>query len=99
MHVGGRAAMSDELVRLKRAYRDSLHEAPDGLAELEARVWRPLRAALPDLERRDDLFFAGHWQDRSWIGATGHYVGTFRAPWLGIPPTGKALALRFGEFS
>lgn len=76
--------------------------------------YEPLQAAFPDLERRTDLFFGGLWTSPPegevghspphvrgegwWATATGHYVGTFRHPWLGIPATGEPAALRFGEF-
>ena len=64
----------------------------------------PLHAAFPDLERRTDLFFAGHWAGEivggagCWVTCTGHWLGTFRADWLGIPATGEPATLRFGEF-
>mgnify|MGYP002778889279 FL=1 len=32
------------------------------------------------------------------VGACGHHMGTFRRPFLDIPPTGHAAALRFHEF-
>ncbi len=64
----------------------------------------PLLRAMPDLERRTDLFFAGHWDglldggEGWWATCTGHHVGTFVAPWLGIPASGQLATLRFGEF-
>ena len=64
----------------------------------------PLAAAFPDLERRPDIFFGGHWDGRLdggagwWVSCTGHYLGTFTADWLGIPATGEPATLRFGEF-
>jgi len=64
----------------------------------------PLRRAFPDVERRTDLFFAGHWDGRidggagTWVTATGHYLGKFKEPLWGIPPTGEPAWLRFGEF-
>lgn len=64
----------------------------------------PLATAFPDLERRTDIFFGGHWDGQIdggegwWISCTGHYLGTFRADWLGIPATGEPATLRFGEF-
>jgi predicted ester cyclase len=67
----------------------------------------PLAAAFPDLERRLDIFMAGHWDGRYdadgggagyWVSCTGHYLGTFAGNWLGIPATGEAATLRFGEF-
>jgi len=76
--------------------------------------YSPLQAAFPDLERRTDLFFAGQWSSPPegevgyspphvrgegwWATATGHYIGTFRQPWLGIAATGEPAVVRFGEF-
>jgi predicted ester cyclase len=60
-------------------------------------IWQPLAAAFPDLERRDTLFLAGTWQGRTFVAATGHYCGTMRGDWLGIPATGKTIFLRYGE--
>ena len=77
-------------------------------------LYGPLCAALPDLERRNDIFMGGHWVSPPageighappavggegwWCSTTGHYIGTFRQPWLGIPATGEPVTLRFGEF-
>lgn len=60
--------------------------------------WLPLLAALPDLERRDEISLAGQWQDALWIASTGHYAGLFATDWLGIPATGRFVSLHFGEF-
>lgn len=69
-----------------------------GLPALHRDVWQPLLAAVPDLERRDDLVLAGSYQDHDFVSASGHYLGTFTADWLGIPATGSPLYIRFGEF-
>lgn len=64
----------------------------------------PLMAALPDIERRTDLFFAGHWDGHIdggagfWVTCHGHYLGTMQAPLFGIPASGEPVWLRFGEF-
>jgi predicted ester cyclase len=58
----------------------------------------PLKAAFPDLERRDDIVMAGLFKNRPWIACTGHYVGTFSSPLFGIPATGHLAFLRYGEF-
>jgi len=68
-----------------------------GLAQIEARVWRPLLQALPDLERRDLLVLQGHYAGSDIVGAVGHYLGTFRNDWLGIPASGQPVFLRYGE--
>lgn len=61
--------------------------------------WAPFLAALPDIERRDDILISGVFKGGSWVGATGYYTGTFAADWLGIRGTGGILNVRFGEFS
>lgn len=62
--------------------------------------------ALPDMERRDEIFVSGPNQpDARWqharaphlVAALGSYVGTFREPFLGIPPTGGVVHLDYGE--
>ena len=66
--------------------------------------YAPLLAALPDLERRTDLFFGGWWDGKIcggeglWVTCTGHYLGTFKADLFGIPANGEPVWLRFGEF-
>jgi predicted ester cyclase len=61
------------------------------------RIWQPLMAAFPDLERRDSLFLAGSYRGKTFIAAAGHYCGTMQGDWLGIPATGKTVYLRYGE--
>jgi predicted ester cyclase len=74
---------------------------PQAVAES---FYAPLLAALPDIERRTDLFFGGHWDghicggEGIWVTCTGHYVGTFKAALFGIPCHGQPVWLRFGEF-
>lgn len=62
-----------------------------------ARIWGPLLSAFPDLERRDALFLGGRYQNRTLVAAMGHYCGTMKEDWLGIPATGKTIFLRYGE--
>ena len=69
---------------------------PDALTEA---AYQPLLAAMPDLERRDLIVVSGKTTEGAvWLGACGHYVGTFQAPWLGIPPTGHFAHMRYHEF-
>ena len=68
-----------------------------GRAAVGAQVWRPLRQAIPDAERREDIVAGGRYRDTNWIGCLGHYVGTFEADWLGIPASHKVVAVRFAE--
>lgn len=76
-----------------------------GPAEIGA-VWSDLRAAMPDLERRPAMMLAGEnlpdarvstARHAHLVATLGHYMGTFRAPWLGIPPTHGAVTLPFAE--
>ncbi|MEP1933336.1 MAG: ester cyclase, partial [Roseibium sp.] len=64
--------------------------------------WRPLRRALSAMQRRMDVFFAGQnaiaEQGGVWVVSMGHLMGLFDHPWLGIPPTGKIVMLRYCEF-
>lgn len=82
---------------------DALWRAAHPMNELRgndaarATIWAPLKQALPDMERRDLILVAGIHEGRMQIAAMGHYCGTFRADWLGIPATGGALSLRYGE--
>jgi len=62
-------------------------------------AFEPLRAAVPDLERRDVIVLAGTSPEGAdWIGTCGNYMGTFLAPWLGIRPTGHLVHMRYHEF-
>ncbi|MGL4322870.1 MAG: ester cyclase [Beijerinckiaceae bacterium] len=69
-----------------------------GVEAMAAAVWQPLLTAFPDLERRDTLLIGGRWNDGDWVGAVGHYCGTFRRDWLTIPATGRPIYIRYGEF-
>ena len=63
------------------------------------KIFDPLNAALPDLERRDLIVLAGCTPEgEHWIGCMGNYMGTFLAPFLGIPATGRLAHMRYHEF-
>ena len=96
-------------VALNRVLRRTYHEGaawrgPHPFAEtadltaLAESFWTPLMRSFPDMERRDFLFFGGEWKEREWLTACGHWVGTFARDFLGIPATGGAVFLRYGEF-
>lgn len=62
-------------------------------------AYAPLLAAMPDLERRDLIIVEGPDGDGGhWVGCMGHYVGSFVAPFMDIPPTGHLAHMRFHEF-
>ena len=69
--------------------------------EIDARFWVPLKAALPDLERRDGIVISGASYapaGGTWIATCGDYMGTFERALFDIPPTGLTATIRFGEF-
>lgn len=68
-----------------------------GNSEALARAFRPLKQAMPDLERRDLIFVGGTYRNSRYLAAVGHYCGTMRRDWLGIPATNKPIYLRYGE--
>ena len=85
---------SDAAVHLTHPFEDL--DGPDGMYH---KALAPLAAAWPDLERRDYICMAG--SDPSghhWVGCAGSYMGTFAAPWLGIPATGRPSSMRYHEF-
>ena len=65
-------------------------------------VYAPLLAAIPDLERQDFIAMAGPGRGTArsgdWVGLGGNFIGTFRKPWLGIPPTGRPVFFRYHEY-
>ncbi|MEM9205021.1 MAG: nuclear transport factor 2 family protein [Pseudomonadota bacterium] len=65
-------------------------------AGLEA-IWRPVMAAMPDLERRDQIFIGGSYDGRRYVAAIGHYCGTLYEAFCGVRPTGHPVFLRYGE--
>ena len=91
--AAGRMVAPDAVLRFCHPLGDL--KGPEGL-------WSAvggLLGALPDLERRDMILVAGTTPEgEDWIGACGHYMGTFSAPWLGIPPTGHLVHMRYHEF-
>ena len=76
----------------------------DGVHDINAKFWQPLLHAMPDMERRTQLFFGGEFDGRfcggagTWVTAHGYLTGTFTNDWLGIPATGEQLYVRIGEF-
>ncbi len=60
-------------------------------------LWKPLRRALPDMERRENFVAGGRYRDANWIACMGHYLGTFAQDLLGISATRGVVHLRFCE--
>lgn len=72
-----------------------------GPEEVVERFFRPLRAALSHVYRRDEIFIGGanrRAQGGDWVASITHYVGNFTAPLLGLSPSNRLAFLRAGEF-
>jgi len=98
---GGQTALRDNLRAL---HGDSIAwrgPAPldelNGIEAVAEQAWLPLMQALPDLERRDEILVGGQFEGRDYVAMVGHYCGTFKHDWLGIPATGKTVYVRYGE--
>ena len=89
-----KVAAPDALFRLAHPFGDMT-----GPQDFYDRALATLKAAWPDVERRDWLVMAGSDDaGADWVGCGGHFVGTFTAPFLDIPPTGHLAHMRFHEF-
>ena len=64
--------------------------------------WRPLKQAMGPLQRRPDIFFAGHNEldgfSSVWCVEMGHLMGTWDISWIGLAPSRKLSFLRYCEF-
>ncbi len=65
-----------------------------GLEAFKSDVLRPFYAAFPDFHGTIDIKVA----QGDWIAATGFVTGTQHGEWLGIPPTGKPVKMRYSDF-
>jgi len=74
-----------------------------GAAAVAEVFWKPLRESFSHLQRREDIFMAGHnhyaGHEGVWVISMGHLMGLFDAPWLNIPATRKIAMLRYCEFN
>ncbi len=65
--------------------------------------WGPFLRAFSNVQRREDIFFAGLNQidgfQGTWVASMGHLMGLFDAPFLGIPATRKIAMIRYAEFN
>lgn len=103
-----RATPEDRKTLLREIYAPSVNwngahpfNALASPEDVDARYWTPLKAALPDLERRDSIIIHGasHAPDGgTWIAGCGDYMGTLENPLFDIPPTGLTATIRLGEF-
>ncbi|MEM1365723.1 MAG: ester cyclase [Pseudomonadota bacterium] len=99
-----KAPPSEAKARIADLYSQNCHwrgshplnemKGPDAIYET---VWAPLRAAMPDMERRDLIVMGGEYDGKQMVAVMGHILGTFEQPWLTIPATGHPIMLRYSE--
>ena len=65
-----------------------------GLEAFKSEVLAPFYVAFPDFHGTIDIKVA----QGDWIAATGFVTGTHQGEWLGIPPTGKPVKMRYSDF-
>ena len=74
----------------------------DGADNVAKNFWLPLTKAIKHIQRRQDIFIAGtntcDYDANVWVCSMGHFMGLFDQAFLGIPPTGKVVMLRYAEF-
>lgn len=91
--------------------KDHAFHGPDPILDLQGQegfidgYWTPLQQSFSGLRRETHLFIGGRSNGRAdgqgdgrmWVGGTGVFHGRFKEDWLGIPATGQAVTLRWGE--
>jgi predicted ester cyclase len=94
-----KAALRDALMQDATVWMSHPFNRLSGADAVFDAAYAPLYLAMPDLERRETIKIAGRdVRGALWAGVCGAYVGTFEGPFLDIPPTGRAAAMRFHEF-
>jgi len=83
---------------------DLMWHGPQPINDLTGReavlqnFFKPFVDAFPNFERHHNIFLGNTFKGDQWVSSMGHYVANFENDWLGIPATGKLVAIRFGEF-
>ncbi|MCR9136117.1 MAG: ester cyclase [Alphaproteobacteria bacterium] len=70
----------------------------NGYDALREHLYGPLAESFSTIRRMPYLFFADRYEDTTWVGTTGDWVGRMVRPFLGIMPGPAPRRLRFGEF-
>ena len=65
-----------------------------GLEAFKYEVLQPFYQAFPDYHVKDEIQVA----NENWVSATGFLTGHHRGEWMGIPPSGKPVRMRYSEF-
>ena len=64
--------------------------------------YTPFKNSFSNLQRRQDIFFAGQNEidgfNSVWVASMGHFMGLFDQPFVGIPPNRKIAMIRYAEF-
>ncbi len=68
-----------------------------GAADIVDALWRPLREAFPDLERRDRIVVAGHYQGADFVSVMSDLQGRFEQDWIDVPANHEVVTLRCCE--
>ena len=71
----------------------------DGAWWIQQSIHVPIGAGLLNQRWEPYLFLGGVWGDEVWVAHTGQLTGVFVEPLWGIPPSGRNVALRYGDFS
>ncbi len=95
-------AMNKNLLGLMKKYwfEDMVWEGPagvgtkHGLQEFEEGYRRDFIQAFPDKHAADLVRVA----DGDWVAGAGYQDTTFANSWLGIPPTGEKIRIRYMDF-
>ena len=95
-------AMNKNVLGLMKKYwfEDMVWEGPagvgtkHGLQEFEEDYRRDFINAFPDKHATDLVRVA----EGDWVAGAGHQDTTFANSWLGIPPTGKKIRIRYMDF-
>ncbi len=69
----------------------------EGAKDVADALWRPLRIAFPNMERRDQIVVAGSYEGKDFVCAMTFLQGVMREPWLDVPPTHEIVSLRCCE--
>ncbi|WP_187431868.1 nuclear transport factor 2 family protein [Roseobacter fucihabitans] len=74
-----------------------------GPQAIGATFWTPFLRAFSNVQRRQDIFFAGLNEidgfQGVWTCSMGHLMGLFDAPFLNIPASRKMTFVRYAEFN
>jgi steroid delta-isomerase-like uncharacterized protein len=79
---------------------DMIWHGPPGFGDIHGReafktqVMRPFYTAFPDYHAVNEIEVASD----TMVSATGTLYGTHLGPYLGVPPTGRAIRMRFSDF-